>query len=128
MTYNNKKEPLPFEGQTLRIYNWGEYVGEHIIQDFQKETGATVLLENFDSNEQMYIKVANGEAYDILVPSDYMIRRMNILFRIFGEQSESCTIRQKSTSKTWKKKAITFSWIRNIKGTSTCMTQREIPL
>ena len=47
VTYNNKKEPLPFEGQTLRIYNWGEYVGEHIIQDFQKETGATVLLENF---------------------------------------------------------------------------------
>ena len=57
-----------------------------------------------------------------------MIRRMNILFRISGEQSESCTIRQKSTSKTWKKKAITFSWIRNTKGTSTCMTQREIPL
>mgnify|MGYP002557955479 CR=1 FL=1 len=76
VTYNNKKEPLPFEGQTLRIYNWGEYVGEHIIQDFQKETGATVLLENFDSNEQMYIKVANGEAYDILVPSDYMIQRL----------------------------------------------------
>ena len=61
---------------TLRIYNWGEYVGENIIQDFQKETGATVLLENFDSNEQMYIKVANGEAYDILVPSDYMIQRL----------------------------------------------------
>ena len=105
----------------------------------------------------MYIKVANGEAYDIIVPSDYMIQRLisegylqkldksklncmdklydavkglpyDILFRIFGEQLESCTIRQKSTSKTWKKKAITFSWIRNIKGTSTCMIQREIPL
>ena len=24
----------------------------------------------------MYIKVANGEAYDILVPSDYMIQRL----------------------------------------------------
>ena len=33
-------------------------------------------MENFDSNEQMYIKVANGESYDILVPSDYMIQRM----------------------------------------------------
>ena len=66
----------PFEGQTLRIYNWGEYVGEHIIQDFEKETGAKVMMENFDSNEQMYIKVANKEAYDILVPSDYMIERL----------------------------------------------------
>ena len=66
----------PYEGQTLHIYNWGEYTGENIINDFEKETGATVVMENFDSNEQMYIKVANGESYDILVPSDYMIQRL----------------------------------------------------
>lgn len=66
----------PFEGQTLHIYNWGEYTGENIIGDFEEETGAIVVMENFDSNEQMYIKVANGEAYDILVPSDYMIQRL----------------------------------------------------
>lgn len=67
----------PFEGQTLHIYNWGEYTGENIIGDFEEETGATVVMENFDSNEQMYIKVANGESYDILVPSDYMIQRLS---------------------------------------------------
>ena len=66
----------PFEGQTLHIYNWGEYTGEHIIADFEKETGAKVVMDNFDSNEQMYIKVANGESYDLLVPSDYMIQRL----------------------------------------------------
>lgn len=66
----------PYEGQTLYIYNWGEYTGENIIGDFEEETGAKVVMENFDSNEQMYIKVANGEAYDILVPSDYMIQRL----------------------------------------------------
>ena len=66
----------PFEGQTLYVYNWGEYTGENIISDFEEETGCTVVMENFDSNEQMYIKVANGEAYDILVPSDYMIQRL----------------------------------------------------
>ena len=69
-----KGSSRPFEGETLRIYNWGEYTGENIIRNFEEETGATV--ENFDSNEQMYIKVANGEAYDILVPSDYMIQRL----------------------------------------------------
>ena len=74
--FGGAQNKRPFEGQTLRIYNWGEYVGEHIIQDFEKETGAKVMLENFDSNEQMYIKVANKEAYDILVPSDYMIERL----------------------------------------------------
>lgn len=161
VTYNNKKEPLPFEGQTLRIYNWGEYVGEHIIQDFQKETGATVLLENFDSNEQMYIKVANGEAYDIIVPSDYMIQRLisegylqkldksklNCMDKLYDavkglpydpENEYSVPYfwgtvgivydKTKVDIKDLEKKAIIFSWIRNIKGTSTCMIQREIPL
>lgn len=66
----------PFEGQTLHLYNWGEYTGENIIGDFEEETGATVVQENFDSNEQMYIKVANGESFDVLVPSDYMIQRL----------------------------------------------------
>ena len=70
------KSALPYAGQTLYVYNWGEYTGENLIKDFEAQTGATVVMENFDSNEQMYIKVANGESYDILVPSDYMIQRM----------------------------------------------------
>lgn len=67
---------LPYQGQTLHIYNWGEYTGENILREFEEKTGATVVMENFDSNEQMYIKVANGESYDVLVPSDYMIQRL----------------------------------------------------
>lgn len=74
--YRGENSTRPFEGQTLHLYNWGEYTGENIIGDFEEATGATVVMENFDSNEQMYIKVANGESYDILVPSDYMIQRL----------------------------------------------------
>ena len=48
------------------VYNWGEYTGENLLNDFEAKTGATVVMENFDSNEQMYIKVANGETYDVL--------------------------------------------------------------
>ena len=70
------QDTRPFEGQTLHIYNWGEYTGENILSDFEEYTGAKVVMENFESNEQMYIKVANGESYDILVPSDYMIQRL----------------------------------------------------
>lgn len=73
---HEKVTARPYEGQTLYIYNWGEYTGENVIPDFEEATGATVVMENFESNEQMYIKVANGEAYDILVPSDYMIQRL----------------------------------------------------
>ena len=67
---------LPYEGQTLRIYNCGEYISEDLLSDFEEITGARVVLELFDSNEQMYIKIANGESYDVLVPSDYMIQRL----------------------------------------------------
>lgn len=74
--FGNKNNDRPFEGQTLHIYNWGEYTGENIISAFEEETGAKVVMDNFDSNEQMYIKVANQESYDLLVPSDYMIQRL----------------------------------------------------
>jgi spermidine/putrescine transport system permease protein len=70
---SGKKE---FEGQKLHLYIWGEYIGENDISGFEKLTGAKVLMDEFESNEQMYIKVANGDAYDILVPSDYMIERL----------------------------------------------------
>lgn len=66
----------PYAGQELHLYNWGEYMGENYISGFEDLTGATVVVDYFDSNEAMYIKVANGEPYDILVPSDYMIERL----------------------------------------------------
>ena len=72
-------------------------------------TGAKVVMDNFDSNEQMYIKVANGDAYDVLVPSDYMIQRMNIQFLISGVLLVSYTIRQKYLKKIWKKMDGIFS-------------------
>lgn len=65
-----------YEGQTLHIYNWGEYTGENLLSSFENETGCKIVMDLFDSNEQMYIKVANGESYDVLVPSDYMIERL----------------------------------------------------
>ena len=73
---NGGNSALPYEGQTLHVYNWGEYTGENLLNDFEAKTGAKVVMENFDSNEQMYIKVANGETYNVLVPSDYMIQRL----------------------------------------------------
>ena len=71
-----KDSSLPYEGETLRVYNAGEYTGENLISDFEEMTGAKVIMDLFDSNEQMYIKIANGESYDVVIPSDYMIQRM----------------------------------------------------
>ena len=65
-----------FEGQTLKLYNWGEYIGEDVISNFEKKYGVTVVSEYFDSNEMMYTKISAGDTYDVLVPSDYMIERL----------------------------------------------------
>lgn len=65
-----------FAGQTLHLYLPGEYISDEMLAGFEEQTGAQVIVDNFDSNEQMYIKVANGEAFDVLIPSDYMIQRL----------------------------------------------------
>lgn len=65
-----------FAGQTLHIYMPSEYISEEMIAAFEEYTGATLVIDLFDSNEQMYIKVANNEPYDLLIPSDYMIQRL----------------------------------------------------
>lgn len=90
---NKSAGSQPYAGQTLHVYNWGEYTGENIISGFEELTGAKVIMDNFDSNEQMYIKVANGDAYDVLVPSDYMIQRMmqeDMLQKLEPETRKEC--------------------------------------
>lgn len=71
-----QKSDGKYAGQTLHVYNAGEYTGEDQIYNFEKLTGARVVMDNFESNEQMYIKVANGDSFDVLIPSDYMIERL----------------------------------------------------
>ena len=56
-----------YKGQTLKFYNWGEYVGENVVADFEKQYGCKVISEYFDSNEMMYTKLQAGDAYDIIV-------------------------------------------------------------
>lgn len=65
-----------FSGETLKLFNWGEYMGEDLISNFEEQTGARVIVELFDSNEMLYTKLQAGDSYDVLVPSDYMIERL----------------------------------------------------
>lgn len=75
-TWKNQAGSQEFAGQTLHIYMPGEYISDEMVSSFEQMTGAQVVIDNFDSNEQMYIKVANKEPYDLLIPSDYMIQRL----------------------------------------------------
>ena len=61
----------------LYVYNWGEYIDESVIEEFEKETGIKVVYDMFETNEEMYPVVeAGGVVYDVVCPSDYMIEKM----------------------------------------------------
>ncbi|MGK0550805.1 ABC transporter substrate-binding protein [Enterococcus faecalis] len=62
---------------TITIYNWGDYIDPKLIKAFEKESGYKVNYETFDSNEAMFTKIQQGgTAYDITIPSEYMIQKM----------------------------------------------------
>lgn len=72
------------EPQTLRVYNWGEYVSDgsdgtlDVLAEFE-ERYPNIKLEytTYASNEEMYAKLKSGSAsYDVIIPSDYMVSRM----------------------------------------------------
>lgn len=72
-----------YEGTTLNIFNWGEYISDgsegalDVIGAFEKLTGIRVNYTTYESNEAMYAKIKSGSVgYDVIIPSDYMIHRM----------------------------------------------------
>ncbi|HJD15278.1 MAG TPA: ABC transporter substrate-binding protein [Candidatus Enterococcus stercoripullorum] len=63
--------------KVLNVYNWGDYIDPDLIKKFEKEYGYKVNYETFDSNEAMFTKIQQGgTAYDITIPSEYMIQKM----------------------------------------------------
>ena len=65
-----------YGSDVLNVFNWGEYIGEDVIANFEEEYGVKVNYSLFESNEIMYTKLLSGNNYDVIVPSDYMIERL----------------------------------------------------
>lgn len=70
-------------GTSINVYNWGEYISDgsegamNVNEEFEKLTGIKVNYTTYDTNEAMYTKLkSGGAAYDIIIPSDYMIQRL----------------------------------------------------
>ena len=61
------------EGELL-IYNWTDYTAPDLIEKFEKETGISVTLDTYDSNETLLAKLkSGGGGYDIVVPTHNFI-------------------------------------------------------
>ena len=61
----------------LFLYNWSNYFPPDLLKKFEADTGIKVTLDVYDSNETMLAKLQAGAAgYDVVVPSDYMVKIM----------------------------------------------------
>ena len=69
-------DPKEFEGQTLNVYNWGEYVDMSVIRDFEKLYNVRVNYKTYESNEYLWLQLTSEDAWDVIVPSDYMAQRL----------------------------------------------------
>jgi len=56
--------------ETVRIYNWSDYMPPEIITQFEKATGIKVVYDVFDGNEVLEAKLLAGNTgFDVVVPS-----------------------------------------------------------
>lgn len=62
--------------ETVRIYNWSDYIAEDTVANFQKATGVEVVYDVFDSNETLEAKLLSGNSgYDIVVPTAHFLSK-----------------------------------------------------
>ena len=60
--------------EELYVLNWGDYINPDVLERFEEETGITVIYDEVGSNEEMDVRLQLATtAYDIMVPSDYMM-------------------------------------------------------
>lgn len=65
------------EKPTLYVYNWGDYIDEDVLGEFEKEFNMKVVYDTYSTNEDMYVKIkSGGSSYDVIFPSEYMLTRM----------------------------------------------------
>lgn len=56
------------EANTLRLYNWADYIGEKTIANFEKASGIHVIYDTFDAYETVQAKLMTGHSgYDLVV-------------------------------------------------------------
>ena len=66
------------ENGSVTVYNWEDYINPEAVKLFEEETGITVNMTYFTTNEDMMVQVRNSpSSFDVIIPSDYCIDRLN---------------------------------------------------
>jgi len=68
---------LAEEEKVLNVFTWATYIDDGTVAKFTETTGIKVNYTNFESNEEMLIKMASaGTGYDVVLASDYAINML----------------------------------------------------
>ncbi|HHB1655482.1 MULTISPECIES: spermidine/putrescine ABC transporter substrate-binding protein PotD [Bacillus cereus group] len=63
--------------EELNIYSWADNFDEQVLKDFEKKYNVKINYDKYASNEEMLAKLqAGGAKYDLIQPSDYMVKTM----------------------------------------------------
>ncbi|NWA01822.1 polyamine ABC transporter substrate-binding protein [Pseudomonas gingeri] len=63
-------------GETVKIYNWSDYIAPDTTKNFQTETGIGFSYDVYDSNETLDGKLMTGKSgYDVVFPSNHFMAR-----------------------------------------------------
>lgn len=66
-----------YSGKTLTVLNYGMYMEESVIQEFEQKTGIDIKYEEYESPEEMYTKYKAGAIdYDVICTSEYIIQKL----------------------------------------------------
>ena len=59
------------------VYSYGDYFDPMLAEQFEEETGIRVILDSYDTAEEMYTVLDNNATtYDCICTSDYMIEKL----------------------------------------------------
>lgn len=62
--------------EVLRVFNWGDFIADGVLDEFEDLYNCKIIYEVYDSNETMMTKVESGGNYDVVFPSDYAVAMM----------------------------------------------------
>lgn len=70
----NVKKILPRK-RSINVYCWTEFIDQKKIAEFEHDTGISVNIAFYESNEELYakLKMTKGVGFDLIFPSDFMI-------------------------------------------------------
>ncbi len=119
--------------RTLRLYTWTYYTPENVVKAFEKEFDCKVVVTEYDSNETMYNKIANGGAknFDMVVPGQDYISIMIQKGMLQPINQELFTNRNLISQKLIDKKSVDREMVYSVPyyfgASGICVNKKKVP-